>query len=102
MAFNEIAAQIANFSRLRALFGNAAHVLLLDLDLNGPGEEGAIRIALSLNWGRSKSHNNDKERKRRNERFDAMIAQTRSLDFHLLSLPLTVLCDRAHANHQHG
>jgi hypothetical protein len=46
MPLNQVAAQFANLHGLCAPFGNAAHILLLDLDLDRPLEKGAIRIGL--------------------------------------------------------
>jgi hypothetical protein len=50
------------------------HILLLDFDLNRPGEKGAIRIALGLGWRGCQRPNSNEEHKRRNECFGAMIA----------------------------
>ncbi len=47
MSLDEVVTQGAHFGGLRAPFGNPAHILLLDFDLDRPGKKGAIRIALA-------------------------------------------------------
>src|SRR5271166_3473093 len=67
MALNQVAAELAECGRLRAPFRDAAHILLLDLDLDRPGKKGAILSGLGLDLRSSKKRNRDLRKDRCSE-----------------------------------
>src|SRR5271166_4857090 len=72
MALNQVAAELAECGRLRAPFRDAAHILLLDLDLDRPGKKGAIPSGLGLDLRSSKKRNRDLRNDRCSEQCGVM------------------------------
>src|SRR5271165_2427497 len=72
MALNQVAAELAKCGRLRAPFRDAAHILLLDLDLDRPGKKGAIPSGLGLDLRSSKKRNRDLRNDRCSEQCGVM------------------------------
>src|SRR5271165_6323808 len=64
MALNQVAAELAECGRLRAPFRDAAHILLLDLDLDRPGKKGPIPSGLGLDLRSSKMNEERREESR--------------------------------------